>query len=1041
MVAHLHVHSNYSFGRSAATVQELCAAAARRGVDALAVTDVGGVYAAVPFIEAAARCGIHAVLGAELETGGGMRALVLAETREGYSSLCRIVTASRAERGFYLPRALAENGEGVIVLTDHPELIGKLCSTGARDNLYVEIVPRAVPGSGPSGVPRGQLIRLARDRGLDLVATNPVHFTDPADLALCRLLGAVFANAGLDEPAPGGRTPPPPSAWLLDEATFREAMSDRPEALERASEIAARCSVDLELGRYKFPRYPGVRGRGDASAMLAARARKGLRARLGGEPPRAYVERLKGELSVITSMGFDDYFLVVGDIASFARRQEIPMCGRGSAAGSLTSYVLGLSDVDPVRHGLYFERFLHEGRRDPPDVDMDFAWDRRDEVIEHVYRQFGPDRVAMISTHTTFAARGALREIAKAHGVPEVEIGRITRRLPWHLSAARIREAMDSHGGSEGWAGRGGPTAPASVAPEGVLPPWQHEPWRSILGHAARIDGFPKHLGIHAGGIVIAPGRITDHVPLEPAPKGVNVTQWDMGPVERVGLVKIDLLGNRSLAVIDSAWGVVEKRLGASRAREARRRDPTLDGPTRRVMREGGTMGCFYVESPAMRGLLRKLRCEDFAGLVAASSVIRPGVASSGMMRAYIERVRGKAFDHLHPFMERILGETLGVMIYQEDVIRVAHHVGGLSWADGDGMRKAMSGKKGRTSMDAYRDRFLEGARGKGVGADTAAEIWRQMASFGGYAFCKAHSAAFAVVSFQAAFLKVHFPAAFMAAVLSNYGGYYSTYAYISECRRMGLEVKLPSVNLSEEGYTGWGSEVRIGLVQVKGVSRRARQAVLEERARGPYASLEDFLERTAGQVEASEVETMVRSGAFDELDPEGNRPRLLWRLLMWIRSGRGAGPLFARRVIPGGQAGEPPLPEVRPYDFRTRVAMEVDTLGFPVSAHPLVLWRSEIDRAGPIKARDLDRMKGKRTRLAGWMITAKPIRTNRGEAMEFVSLEDETGVFEATFFPEVYRRYAHAMLTAGPYIVEGKVEDDFGHCTLTVERMRLIAN
>jgi DNA-directed DNA polymerase III PolC len=1029
MVAHLHVHSTYSFGRSAAPVEELCAAASRRGVDAMAVTDVGGVYAAVPFIEAARRHGIHAVLGAEIE--GPMRALLLAESRAGYSALCRVVTASRTDRAFYLPRAIAENGEGLVVITDHPELVRKLCALGASGNLYVEITPRAVPGSGPvsgpSGVPRGTLVRLAREHGLDLVATNPVHFTDPADLALCRLLGAVFANAGLEDPAPGGRTPPPPSAWLLDEATFRQAMDDQPAALERASEIASRCSVDLGLGRYKFPRYP----HGDAVSLLAARASRGLRTRLGTEPPDGYAGRLARELEVIRSMGFDDYFLVVGDIAAFARSRAIPMCGRGSAAGSLVSYALGLSDVDPVKHGLYFERFLHEGRQDPPDVDLDFAWDRRDEVIEHVYSRFGTDRVAMISTHTTFAARGALREIAKAHGVPEVEIGRITRRLPWHLGAGRIREALEPSD----------PAQPASVTPPAALPAWQHEPWRSILGYCARIDGFPKHLGIHAGGIVIAPGAITDHVPLEPAPKGILVTQWDMGPVERVGLVKIDLLGNRSLAVIDSAWDAVERRMGPRRAGSLRGRDPTLDASTRRIMRSGATMGCFYVESPAMRGLLKKLRCGDFAGLVAASSVIRPGVASSGMMRAYIERSRGAAFEHLHPVMERILGETFGVMIYQEDVIRVAHHIGGLSWADGDGMRKAMSGKKGRMPMDAYRERFVEGARARGVDADTATEIWRQMASFGGYAFCKAHSAAFAAVSFQAAFLKARFPAAFMAAVLSNYGGYYSTYAYVSECRRLGLSVKPPCVNLSEEAYTGWNDEVRIGLVQVKGLSRGARQAIVSEREHGPYAGLEDFLERTSGQVEASEAETLVRAGACDAFDPEGNRPRLLWRLLMWVRSGQGAGPLFSRRLVTVSQGPDPPLPEVRPYDFRTRVAMEVDTLGFPVSAHPLVMWEEQIRRVSPIKARDLDRHRGRRARLAGWMITSKPIRTARGDAMEFVSLEDETGIFEAIFFPDTYRRYAPVLLTAGPYLVEGKVEDDFGHCTLTVERLRLLAS
>jgi DNA polymerase III alpha subunit len=407
------------------------------------------------------------------------------------------------------------------------------------------------------------------------------------------------------------------------------------------------------------------------------------------------------------------------------------------------------------------------------------------------------------------------------------------------------------------------------------------------------------------------------------------------------------------------------------------------------------------------------------------------------MMRQYIERARGGSFDYLHPVMEALLSETFGVMVYQEDVLRLAHHVGGLRWSDADAMRRSMSGKKGRTPMSAYRERFVEGARARGLDADTASEIWRQMASFGGYAFCKAHSAAFAVVSFQAAWLKAHFPAAFMACVLANRGGYYSTYAYMSECRRLGLRVLLPSVNRSEDEWTGWSRDVRVGLMQVKGLSHAARRAILDERASGgPYASLQDFLERTAGRLDTPEVETLVRCGAFDEMD--ANRPRSLWRVLMWVRASRGAGPLFARRAL-GRDAPAQPVPDVRPYDERTRVSMEVQTLGFPVSVHPLRLWEDRIRPLAPVPARELARHRGHRARLAGWMITSKPIRTGRGEAMEFVSLEDETGVFEATFFPDTYRRYAHLMLTAGPYIVEGRVDDDFGHCTLTVDRMRLL--
>jgi len=1043
------------------------------------------------------------------------RAVLLVQSQKGYRVVNQVVSSRHLMYDFNLAAALCERDPGVAVLTGDLDLLETLARERGGSDHYLALTAW-----------RGwrRTLREARRRGLLAagvrpVAANDVWFARPWDRWRHHLLTAIGLNRALSA-VPAGAVAPP-EAWLCDEAAMRAAFREFPEAVRTAAELAAACEGGPELGGLLLPRFMTTRADeggdslqagsrrdggsdGDSLAHLREQCLRGIVWRYGtrsqprhtarqiypaddpwcpapGRPaagrvpdPAALrddvVRQLEHELGIIAEMGYADYFLVVADIARFARQESIPTCGRGSAANSVVAYTLGLTHVDPLAHDLYFERFLNQGRTDAPDVDLDFSWRDRDRVLDYVYRTYGEQRVAMIATQVTFQGRAAVREVAKVHGLPEGEIGIVTKRLGYFARAEDLREKIASNPRFRGIDLR-------------------EDPWRSVLEAAEQLDGFPRHLGVHPGGIVIAPERMTDHVAVERAAKGLIITQWDMYPVEDAGLVKIDLLGNRSLAVIDDACAAVQR--GHGRRISYVHFDPTDDEATRALVARGDTVGCFYVESPATRGLLRKLRCDCFDTLVAASSIIRPGVSSSGMMHAYIERHNGVPFSYLHPKMEEVLADTYGVMCYQEDVIKVAHHVAGMSLADADGLRKSMSKKRDFESIDRYRREFLDGATARGVEPGIAAELWRQIESFGGYSFCKAHSASYALVSFQAVWLRAHYPAEFMAAVLSNYGGFYATIAYVSEAARMGLEIRGPDVNQSSVAYTGvtypeaaaaaadmalgrvepadlglpggnrgW---LQVGLCQVRGVSEEERQALVAERERGgPFRGFEDFTARVV--LSPTALEALIRCGAFDSLD-EGTRPELMWRALLWAkreqgRGGRGGGKGGGKGSGKGGGRGKggesgganltlpldlpvaAPPPAAPDYDERTVLAFEAAALDFLVGAHPLDLYRERIDAAaagpGPplIEARELEAYVGQMVRLTGWRVTAKPIRTVRNETMEFISYEDTTALYEVTVFPREYRRYAPQLMTRGPFILTGLVEEEWGAVTVTLKRL-----
>jgi len=975
-------------------LEALAQAARERGMDRFALTDTNALYGFVFYRHICAETGLTPIAGAEIveagaaaaAPGGVGRAVLLARGRAGYASLCHVITARHMDAAFTLERAVRRHAEGLVLLSEDRALVEAL-----RDALpvYAELVPGR--GDRP-------LRAWAKRHGVPCAATNDVHFVRPESRRLHQVLRAIDRNTTLervpaDDLAEIGRT-------FASAEEMEARLSHAPEALENAARLGEECAADWEMGRTVFPSYPLERG--DAFEVLRARCEAGIVHRYGKRPPLEVRERLARELAIIREKGFADYFLIVEAITSRTPR----ICGRGSGAASIVAYLLGITHVDPVRHNLFFERFLSPERKDPPDIDVDFAWDERDQIQLDVLAENGaPVRAAMVANHVGFRERGAIHEIAKVYGLPEAEIVNVTRRLQGHWGQEDPIEGMQ----------RRPRFRDVDFEP----------PWPEILAQAEALEGHPRHLAVHSGGIVMVPDELANHVPVEIAPKGVPIVQWEKDQTEDFGLVKMDLLGNRSLAVIRDALAAMERNTG--HRVDERTWNPIDDAATQRLMATGQTVGVFYAESPSMRQLQRKAGKGDFDHLVIHSSMIRP--AANTYIREYLRRLHGGAYDPLHPALRHTLDETYGIMCYQEDVTKVAMELAGLSLAQAEQIRKALGHKRPARPLRAHMADFYAGAAARGVARGVIDQVWDMILSFAGYSFCKPHSASYALVSFRSAWLRAHFPAEFIAAVITNQGGYYDTFAYVSEAKRMGLGVLPPDVNASAREYTGRGTEVRMGLMQVKGLHGEAVAGLLEARARaGVFASFDDLRRRVA--LRPGDAELLVKAGACDSI--AGGRPRaqLLWEMYLEAAAPRatGTGDLFAPSPVAA------PLAEA--YDPPTMLRHEVETLGFLASAHPLLPYERAMRGRGVIAAADLDRHVGRRVKVLGWHVTSKLVNDRHNRLMEFVGFEDTTALFDATFFPDAYERFCHLLATNRPFLLTGKVEEDFGVCALTVDRL-----
>ena len=678
---------------------------------------------------------------------------------------------------------------------------------------------------------------------------------------------------------------------------------------------------------------------------------------------------------MISRKGFSSYFLVVDDIVKNSPRT----CGRGSAASSLVSYVLGITHVDPVKHNLFFDRFLNEDRIDPPDIDIDFPWDERDTILDYIFQKYR-GHCAMVANHNTLQGRSSIREVAKVFGISEDEINYILERFP------RVE---------------------------------LNQTWQNIVHHADRIQGLFRTLSLHPGGVVITPRPITEYVPLQMTPKGYPVIQWEKRQTEMAKLVKIDILGNRSLAVIRDTIEAVNKNYNKNYRYEEL--SPLEDSKTHSLLVSGQTMGVFYIESPASRLLLKRMRTSVFENIVIASSIIRP--AANKYSLEFVQRLHGKPYKHLDPCLKPILEETYGIIVYQEQVTQVAMALAGFSSSEGNTLRKIVDKKEKLNVLNDYKEKFFKGAKEKGVSLKVVNSVWDMILSFSGYSFCKAHSASYALVSYKSCYLKAHYPAEFMAAVLSNRGGYYSTFAYLDEARRLNIKIIPPDVEKSGDDFIGEKSVIRTGLSQIKGLTRKCRDQIIERREEAPYQDLEDFLKRT--NISFEDAKLLVKSRAL-RVFKENTYVDQMWKVYAY----------FAERKGHLSHSKDQKLPAISEYDSLKFINYEINLFGGGVSFPDWALYRKALSLKGRIRARDLFYYVDKEVVLFGQYVTSKRVRTVNGHPMAFITYSDETDIFETVVFQDTYIAYRDLIQMERCLFIKGTVEQTMGSLQLNVQEM-----
>jgi DNA-directed DNA polymerase III PolC len=999
----------------------------------LALTDTAGLYAAIPFYQAAREAGIKPILGAEIEG-----AVLLARDREGYTELCRILTTYHCEDEAPIrplspsrpPRLLDQiSTTNLFILTSNLPLIESLVQRGQKP-----LVAITHHGDRPSKARAERLRAFAHQMGLRPVAVNPIYFLDPDQIRIHRVLSAIRRNTTVD--GLGADEIASPESWFRSQEQMAKLYADWPDTIENTHWVAEHCNVELPLGKPLFPQIELAPGETPFS-LLWKQASEGLKEHYQPLTPKV-VQRFQYELDIIHQLGFAAYFLIIWDIVCYARAQGIPIVGRGSAANSLVAYVLGITRVDPFKYDLYFERFLNPSRTDCPDIDLDICWRRRDDVIDYVYKKYGAERVAMICTFNTFQARSAMRETAKTFGFTDEEAGEVVRQLP-HYRANDIRTVVK------------------------FLPECRHlrideEPLKSILEISEAIDGFPRHLSIHSGGVVIAPEPLTRFVPLQRATKGILITQYDMHPIEDLGLIKMDLLGHRSLTVIQETVELIQRNKGLSIDVE---RLPDPDKLTADLIRNARTIGCFQIESPAMRALLKSVRADNTDMLIKTLSLIRPGPSGSGMKKHFIDRHLGKEeVVYLHPALEKVLGDTYGVMLYQEDILKVASVIAGMNLSEADALRRAMTKKRTAKEMAKSMKLFMEKAKANGVGEKEAETIWGLIANFAEYSYCKAHASTYGEIAYQCTYLKAHFPAEFLASVLSNRGGFYYPAVYLEEARRSGIGIYPADVNKSEFNYSVEGDAIRVGFLEIRNLTRNAVRSILNARKAEPFQGIADLCRRA--NLTYADAEVLIQAGACDglrrsrpvfpkpacesmsgharsqQLESAESRfwknrptgPEMLWELKTIFQSAGRKAALDERLLFPYDR-GDAVLPHLPDYSRKKRTDLEWNNYGLLISKHPIEYYVPAMLDRPRVLSEDMPAYAGDTVTMVGWLIAERRVGLKGRGVMKFLTFEDPVGVFEAVLFPKVYQQYGHLLTSHGPYFITGEVQDEDGYNSL----------
>lgn len=1050
MFVHLHVHSPYSFLDGASSIKSLVEAAASYDMPALAITDHNNLSAAVQFHQTAAAAGIKPIIGAEVTLVGGHHLTLLAQDSAGYASLCRILTHAHLTQPRLEPATTIEilhtHSQGIIALSgcrrgevpalilqrrfDEAEAAARRCrDIFGADHFLLEMQNLLLPGDKALNV---RLAELAERIDVGVVATNNVHHHRPDGFPIHDVLTCARTLTRLDDVHLERRLNA--RAYFRSEQEMRDAFCEHPQAVEATGRIAEMCEPALHPGEYRFPIYPTPEGE-TAFDMLKRLTAQGARRRYG-EIKGEVARRIRHELYVIRKLGFQDYFLAVWDLAQFARGKGIRYAGRGSAADSLVAYCLGLTSVDPIARGLLFERFMSLERAAPPDIDLDFQAELRDDVTNYVIAKYGQEHVGAVATYNTFRARSAVRDLGKAMGFPMEDLDYLSKRLPY-MAADAIDAAFDH-------------------VPELRNSNIPRERYHKMLEICTAVAGFPRHLSTHLGGVVITGQPILDLTPLQMAAKGVPVIHFDKDDVEDLGLIKLDLLCLRMLSAVEDSVRSIQSREPGFEYDTI----PYDDKRAYDVVASTESVGIFQLESPAQRALHARLQPDRFEDLVAAVALIRPGPILADMVDPYLERRRGREpVTYLHPALERILSKTYGVVLFQEQVIEIATAIAGFTPGEADQLRRAMTHQRSWEEMERIGEHFIKRAKEFGVVDEVAREIFSYIRAYAGYGFCEAHAAAFADTAYKTAYLKAHYPAEFYASLLSNQPmGFWPPNTIIWEAKRSGIPILPPDVNRSEAKFTveevdapsrnggpGKRKAIRVGLIQIRGIGESSLKALREAQKAGPFASLEDFCLRVnpphdrRARVDRDLIRNMILCGAFDSLRP--NRRQALWELDLALNSAGdvdGSPKLEMRRggteALPsqqsrgtGALAGErapAKPPRIEDFSPREKWHHEFDILGIAMQKHPISLIRQRLRREGVVTTQEARNSRnGRRVKVTGVIIRPHRPPTKSGRTVVFFTLEDETGLLDVTVFDSIYQRCGKAIFTQPIVTVAGRLD------------------
>jgi DNA polymerase-3 subunit alpha len=1057
---HLHLHTDYSMLDGACDVEKLVQRVKELGMPAVAMTDHGNIFGAVHFVNAAHKAGVKPIVGCELyvckkddhniertppEGDTYNHLLVLAENEEGYRNLAKI-TSEASLRGFYYkPRVskkfLAEHSKGLIGLSgclkgevaerlmeDNYDAARNAAATFSDifgpNNFFLEIQDQGLEQEHRI---HSNLFRLEKDLGLPLVATNDSHYLceDDAhaqDVMLCIQTGKSIQDTNRMKFQGTG-------FFVKSHDEMHQVFKDAPDVLSRTLAIAERCNMRLEKISNPFPHFDVPAGF-TLDSYFEHVSREGFARRLETLRPleaqgrlkhnlAEYEQRLARELAIIQQMKFSGYFLIVWDFIRYARERDIPVGpGRGSAAGSLVSYALGITDLDPLQHELIFERFLNPERISLPDIDIDFCMNRRGEVINYVTNKYGRENVAQIITFGTMAAKAAIKDVGRAMDVPYADVDRIAKMVPTTLNI-KLEDAI-----------RESPALQQAYDSDPQV--------RELLNTAKKLEGMVRNAGVHAAGVVISPRPLNELVPLHKTKNDEIVTAFDMVAIEKLGLLKMDFLGLTTLTILDDAVKLIAQTRGERISLDGLQLD---DSETyQKVFHKGLTSGVFQFESRGMRDVLRRYQPNSIEDLTALNALYRPGPIQGGMIDDFIDRKHGrKRIEYELPELQEILQETLGVIVYQEQVMQIANRLAGYSLGEADLLRRAM-GKKIASEMAAQRERFVTGANQRGYPPKKIEKIFDLMAQFAGYGFNKSHSAAYALLAYQTAYLKTRYPVEFMAALLTSVtGSTDDVVKYINECREMGIAVEAPDINVSDANFTPHGRAIRFGLAAVKNVGHNAIESIVAGRNDlGRYSSIYEFCEKVDLRLLNKRVlESLIKSGAMDGL---GRRAQLMAVLDRAIEGAQktqrdaesGQHGLFGVFQQEEVSASQNRLPDTPDWDEHTRLANEKEILGFFISGHPLEKYRDKLEDLRALSTEEIGALtkstgKDENITTAGIITNLRVLKSKRGDFYAQGALEDMAGSVEMLVFPEAYRKLQDKVKLEVPVLIRGGVRIEEG--------------